>query len=176
MDNIYDKIRKRARQIVSKFPTPDFYQNFSQVNEISRRFYETDSLVAKIKLGVSGKVKNNFGHGLEHATKVSIDAGSLMIIEGRLAGYSDDFVTRRVFLAQIAGLFHDIERKHKDHAEKGAVSTRKALKAYPSFTAQEVEDISKAIQNHEAFKKTVEISSPEGGLISDCLYDADKFR
>ncbi len=33
-----------------------------------------------------------------------------------------------------------------------------------------------AIFNHEAFKKQIEIVSDIGKLISDCLYDADKFR
>ena len=33
-----------------------------------------------------------------------------------------------------------------------------------------------AIFNHEAFKNQIEITSERGKLISDCLYDADKFR
>ncbi|MDH3877881.1 MAG: hypothetical protein OET18_08575, partial [Desulfobacterales bacterium] len=40
----------------------------------------------------------------------------------------------------------------------------------------EISHISTAIQNHEAFKAPVDANSPEGELISNCLYDADKFR
>jgi hypothetical protein len=40
----------------------------------------------------------------------------------------------------------------------------------------EIEDISRAILNHEAFKSPVAIKTPEGVLVSNCLYDADKFR
>jgi hypothetical protein len=40
----------------------------------------------------------------------------------------------------------------------------------------EIEDVCRAIQNHEAFKEITKIESAEGILVSDCLYDADKFR
>jgi hypothetical protein len=33
-----------------------------------------------------------------------------------------------------------------------------------------------AIQNHEAFTEPTPVDSPEGQLLSDALYDADKFR
>jgi hypothetical protein len=42
--------------------------------------------------------------------------------------------------------------------------------------ADEIEDVCRAILNHEAFKKNIRIARPEGILVSDCLYDADKFR
>ena len=121
-------------------------------------------------------MKNNLGHGLGHAVKVSIDAGTLMIIEGGLAGYSKDYTRRRLLLVQCAGLLHDLKRKHKNHAVKGAIFSRELLKGYTAFKHDEVEDISKAIENHEAFQKILKIQTPEGVLISDCLYDADKFR
>ena len=63
----------------------------------------------------------------------------------------------------------------KDHAVKGAEFTQKLLRDFP-MSSQEVTDVCRAIKNHEAFKQDMEIDSPEGKLISDCLYDADKFR
>ncbi len=176
MDIIYDKIRQRARQIAASFPSPDFYQTFSKANESSRHFFEADPIIAKLHVFVAGKVKNNFGHGLEHAVKVSIDAGTLMIIEGGLAGYSKDYTGRRLLLVQCAGLLHDLKRRYKNHAVKGSAFSREVLKGYPTFKPDEVEDISKAIENHEAFQKILKTHTPEGALISDCLYDADKFR
>jgi len=44
------------------------------------------------------------------------------------------------------------------------------------LSSDEIEDICIAIRNHEAFRDTVTVDSREGALISDCLYDADKFR
>ena len=44
------------------------------------------------------------------------------------------------------------------------------------LTPEEIQDVCQAIQNHEAFKSNVHINTAEGILISNCLYDADKFR
>ena len=173
---IYDKIRNRARQIVSHFPSPEFYTAFSVANDFSRNFFATDLIVIKLRSFISENIKDNLGHGIDHANKVSIDAGTLLIIEGNLAGYSEEFIVRRLLLVQCAGLLHDIKRAHKNHAEAGAIFAKEVLKEYSSIEQDEVEDISKAIRNHEAFRKTVEMKTSEGVLISDCLYDADKFR
>ncbi len=174
-EQTYISIRKRACQIVFRFPPPDFYKDFSWAVHLSRKSFETDPVIAQLRSFAAEHLENDFGHGLKHAVKVTLDAGALMLIEGRLAEWSEEFIQRRLCIAQCAGLLHDIKRKEKDHAIKGASYARKILKKYP-LSADEVEDISQAIQNHEAFKKTLEISTPEGLLISDCLYDADKFR
>jgi hypothetical protein len=175
MDPIYTLIRNRARQIVSRFPIPDFYVDFSQDHHRSRQLVDTNPLIADLKIIVAEQIENDFGHGMEHAIKVTTDAGALMMIEGRNAGYDKRFQTRRVLLVQCAGLLHDIKRKHENHAIRGAESARKILKSFP-FLPSEIEDICQAIRNHEAFKSTVPINTPEGNLVSDCLYDADKFR
>ena len=49
------------------------------------------------------------------------------------------------------------------------------LETYP-LAPDEIEDVSRAILNHVAFKATIAIKNLEGVLVSDCLYDADKFR
>ena len=175
MEIIYSRIRQRARQIVSQYPFPDFYQDHSLSNELSLQYLETNPFIEKLRSFVAKHLKNDFGHGIKHALKVAIDAGALIIIENKLAGRSDNFINQRVIIAQCAGLLHDIQRKHEDHAVKGAVYARQVLQIFP-FKSHEVDDICLAIRNHEAFKKTVKASTSEGGLVSDCLYDADKFR
>lgn len=175
MEPIYARIRKRARQIVSSFPVPDFYQDHSYANELSRQYFEKDPVTNELRVFVTKHLEDDFGHGLEHAIKVAIDAGALTIIENKIAGYSADFITRRVVVVQCAGLLHDIKRKQKNHAIQGAAYARKVLKIYP-FYPDEIEDICLAIRNHEAFKSPVEPNTLEGVLVSDCLYDADKFR
>ena len=175
MERIYTQIRDRAHQIVSRFPSPLFYEDFPRANDLSRQFIASNPVVAAIYVFVAEHLEDDFGHGLEHALKVAVDAGALMIVEAEAAEYPIDFMYRRVLLVQCAGLLHDMKRKQKDHAIEGADFARKILKAYPLLTA-EVEDVCQAIRNHEAFKNTAEMNTPEGLLVSDCLYDADKFR
>ncbi|MGD2037877.1 MAG: hypothetical protein PVH28_08340 [Desulfobacterales bacterium] len=175
MQPIYHQIRQRARQIILRYPAPDFYRDHSQACEASRQFFDGDHVIKKLHAYVAATLEDDFGHGLVHAVKVSHDAGTLMVIEARKCGYDEDSLSRLVCLVQAAGLLHDIKRKKKDHAYHSAVHAKKLLKKYP-FSAQEIKDICTAIQNHEAFKDPVKTNAPEGELISDCLYDADKFR
>lgn len=176
MDDIYAQVRERARQIVLAHPGQAFYEDFPKSHASSRKQFETDPVIKALRLFVAENIERNFGHGLAHAEKVTLDAGALMAIEGDLAGYSSAFVHRRIFLVQCAGLLHDIRRNQKHHAEKGALFAGEKLAAWPGFKAGEIEDITNAIRNHEAFKPILEIKSPGGALMSDCLYDADKFR
>ena len=175
MEIIYARIRHRARQIVSQYPSPDFYQDHSLANELSLQYLETNAFTEKLRSFVAEHLEDDFGHGIEHSLKVAIDAGALMIIENKLAGRSDNYINQRVIIVQCAGLLHDIQRRHDNHAVKGAAYARKVLQVFP-FKSHEVDDICRAIRNHEAFKKTVKASTSEGALVSDCLYDADKFR
>jgi len=116
---------------------------------------------------------------LKHAVKVTLDAGAIILIENNnllnQREMAREFLMRRVLTAQCAGLLHDIKRKEENHAVAGAAYAREILKNYQLF-AYEREDICQAIRNHEAFKDTVSVNTPEGQLISDSLYDADKFR
>ena len=175
MQSIYARLREQARLIVSSFPSPDFYQDHSQAYEYSSRLFKTDPEIRKLCRFVSENLDDDFGHGLQHAIKVTIDAGALMNIEGQAAGYSESMLERRTQIVQSAGLLHDTKRKKKDHSKHSADYARAVLENY-SLSYDEIEDVCRAIQNHEAFKINVTIDTPEGALISDCLYDADKFR
>jgi len=175
MTSVYPLIRRRARQIASRFPTPEFYIIHAQANTASVDFFQTDPTISHIRAFVLKHIENDFGHGMAHATKVTVDAGALLLIEGRDAGYTDDLIQDHMRLVQSAGLLHDIKRKQKDHAIAGARFARVALKDFP-FRGRDVEKICHAIRNHEAFKHRSPSGTPEGDLISDCLYDADKFR
>ena len=175
MQPIYTRLRERARQIVAGFPPPDFYRDHHQAAAYARQFLINEPILITLRQYVSDNLADNFGHGLAHAIKVTEDAGAIMYIEGQTAGYSRAKLKRRMSIVQCAGLLHDIKRKKKDHAKLGADHARRILKNYP-LKPEEIEDISRAIQNHEAFKEAIDIETPEGILVSDCLYDADKFR
>jgi hypothetical protein len=175
MQPIYRQIRQRARQIVLRHPTPDFYRDHALAHETSSRLFDSEPVIKKLLSFVEKSLEDDFGHGLIHAVKVSHDAGSLICIEAQGLSHEPDRLSRLVCLVQSAGLLHDIKRKKKDHAIRSAAHAEKLLKRYP-FSAAEIRIICRAIQNHEAFKNRIDADSPEGELISNSLYDADKFR
>ena len=175
MKDIYAQIRKKALEIAAHFPQPSFYKDFLAENAISLETYQTNPLISNIRLYVEENLEDDFGHGLKHATDVTLDAGALTLIEGQIHNDDDVFLNRRMILAQCAGLLHDIKRKMSNHALASAKASREILSGY-SLRKDEIEDIFQAIRNHEAFKTPFELNSVEGKIISDCLYDADKFR
>lgn len=176
MDEIYKRIRARARQIVAQFPLQVFYSDFPNAVDRSARIFNETPIIKEIHNFVANEIGDNLGHGLDHAVKVTLDAGALMAIEGPDAGYSKTYTDRRILLVQSAALLHDIRREESGHAEKGALFANTLLRNYPFFKSDEISDISNAISNHEAFKSARELKTAEGALLSDCLYDADKFR
>ncbi|MDL2269231.1 HD domain-containing protein [Desulfosarcina sp. OttesenSCG-928-A07] len=175
MAPIYLKLRKIARDLVASHATPDFYRDYAAEADDARRFYHTDPVVVQVREMALPLLQNNFGHGMGHGEAVAIDAGTLTIIESRKHGHTGDKVWRHLLLAQCAGLLHDICRKEKNHAEKGAETTRRIISSF-SFQDTEVDAICLAIRNHEAFTRLTPPATDLERLISDCLYDADKFR
>jgi hypothetical protein len=172
---LYAQLRDRARQIVARFPAVDFYRAEAAALEVSRTLFETAPLVVRLRRQVTARLQDDFGHGMLHATRVALDAGALTHIEGGTAGFGGGYLERRICIAHCASLLHDIRRQKSNHAERGAALAAELLARHP-LGADEREDICIAIRNHEAFKPTVSVNTPEGALVSDCLYDADKFR
>jgi hypothetical protein len=173
--SLYTQLRERACRIAVRFPAVDFYRDEAGALDASRTIFETHPLVVRLRQQVMDRLEDDFGHGMLHATKVALDAGALTHIEGRAAGTTGGHLARRVCIAHVAGLLHDIQRKQSHHAEQGASFAAGLLAEYP-LGVDEIEDICIAIRNHEAFKTTVGVNTREGALVSDCLYDADKFR
>jgi hypothetical protein len=135
----------------------------------------THLVVSELRDFVAERIDNDFGHGLDHAVRVTLDAGTLMLVEGKAARLPPKTLTRQLLLVQCAGLLHDIRRKEKNHSASGAEYAEKILKTF-TLSDREIADISRAIRNHEAFKTTIEAKTKTGQMVSDCLYDADKFR
>jgi hypothetical protein len=175
MHPVYDRLRERARALIAACDPPDFYTHCRAACSASQRLFDSDPVISRLKAYVHRHVDEDFGHGLRHLTKVTLDAGALVYIEGRQAGYDPPYLERRMLLAQAAGMLHDLKRKEAEHAVAGAAHARDLLKTYP-FHSEEIEDVGLAIRNHEAFKAPVPSNSESGLLLSDCLYDADKFR
>jgi hypothetical protein len=175
MDAVYLEIRAIARRIVAGHPRPDLYIDHAADLDASLNFYESDGTITRLRGEMRAYLENDFGHGMGHSEKVAIDAGALVIIESRLAGCSETLIGRNLLMAQCAGLLHDICRKENAHAEKGAAKAGGILKGFP-LPPEEAEAVCTAIRNHEAFTSLEALPADPAGLISDCLYDADKFR
>jgi hypothetical protein len=175
MVTVYTRLQRRARQIVSRYPPPAFYSDFSTAASISRSIFDTDPIISDLRLFVTRRLEDDFGHGLLHANKVALDAGCLILAEGSRIGIGRRLANRLVVVVQSAALLHDFKRKEPDHAARGAVFAANLLRGYP-FSVEEREDVRLAIRDHEAFKRRVPINSRRGALVSNCLYDADKFR
>jgi len=175
MATVYARIQSRARQIVSGFPAPDFYIEKADTITLSRKLMAESKQISQLKTIVAQRLEDDFGHGLQHAEKVSLEAGALVLIEGHRSQLPRSVVRRHVFLVQCAGLLHDICRKKKNHAVMGAAIAERILQDF-SLSPKEISDICLSIQTHEAFKAEIVINSSKGRLLSGCLYDADKFR
>lgn len=175
MDPIYHHLKKRTLQIISQFPKPDFHKDFLWATDRSSEMLATHIVVSELRDFVAARIDNDFGHGIDHAVRVTLDAGALMLVEGKAGGLAPKVLTRQLLLVQCAGLLHDIKRKERDHAASGAEYAEKVLKTF-TLSEKEITDISRAIRNHEAFKATIAAKTKTGRMVSDCLYDADKFR
>ncbi|BBO77977.1 hypothetical protein DSCW_53940 [Desulfosarcina widdelii] len=175
MDPVYLEIRRIARQIAARQPQPDFYIDHPEEVKASQHFYRSDATIVRLRRKMVQCLEDDFGHGMGHVEKVALDAGVLTIVESRLKGLGEEQARRNLLLAQCAGLLHDICRKEKFHAEKGAQKAGEILKRYP-LSDDEVHLVCMAIRNHEAFTPLNASRPRPSGMISDCLYDADKFR
>ena len=172
---IYAILKQKAREIASRMPMPDFYQENTDDLARAHRNLNQDPLLGDLRAFVTERLDDDFGHGIGHALKVAADAGALSLIEGRRGGHTEERIQRVSLICQAAGLMHDIHRKHKDHAIEGARYAREALVAF-AFNAEEIDDVCYAIRNHEAFQRITAPPTATACLLSDCLYDADKFR
>ncbi len=171
----YARLQACAREIARSQPPLAFYREEAEAVARSREIFDTAPLVLELRRDLEGVLDEGYGHGIRHAAHVALDAGALCWIEGRAVGGEEPALRRRVEIAHAAGLLHDVLRREENHAERGAALAVRFLSGRRLRT-EEIEDIRVAIRNHEAFKPAAAVDSRQGALLSDCLYDADKFR
>lgn len=175
MTDIYLSLRTKAREIADRYPEPLFYRECADAINQSEQLFQAEPMLVELESLVAKEEDMRLGHGLDHSRKVTIDAGALIILEEHENEGKGPRFSRQVLLAHCAGLLHDIRRGKPEHAEKGARRAARVLESFP-LTGVEVADICSAIGNHVAFKPPQPLKSPWGQLLSDALYDADKFR
>ncbi len=142
---------------------------------VARKLFFTNSSVVYLRGMVRPILQDEMGHGLLHSTRVGLDAATLIDVELMSSPLSREEVERLMVLGLVAGLLHDICRNESNHAESGALEAARVLQSLP-MTREETRCICQAIRNHEAFVAPVVSDRPWFQLVSDCLYDADKFR
>lgn len=162
-----------ARTIAIEVGQPLFCSERRAEISLSEEFFSTEQMSQDI-LKIVASRKNFLGHGPLHVRKVAIDSGAIILSE-KTENMDEKIVRRLVLLGHIAGLLHDICRGEKNHALRGAEEASRVLAAYP-LDSKERLAITVAIQNHEAFRDYRTDISPVVRLLSDSLYDADKFR
>ncbi|MFO7817441.1 MAG: hypothetical protein ACQES5_06470 [Thermodesulfobacteriota bacterium] len=172
MTRDFEAVRHRAKQLARSCRLP-FYEVFTREISRSREIFFNNPLLSRLREDILPFIQTGYSHGIEHCKTVSIEAGALILIEGEYFQLQQK--KRLSLIAQCAGLLHDICRLEADHAQKGAVLSRNILQDYP-LKQSEIEAIAFAVQNHEAFGPPLKPPSEEAALVSDCLYDADKFR
>lgn len=175
VQEVYKKMMEESKRIASGFDSPSFYMEHEGPFSMSQDIYYQNDHVIKCRDMVVQQLSDNLGHGMEHARKVTIDCGALVCIEGKRLSLTRAQIKRAVVIAQLSGLLHDIKRKVPNHAKASAREAEIKLRDF-SLKEGEKQSIVLAISNHEAFVEPEKVHTPLGQLISDSLYDADKFR
>ncbi|MEJ5300240.1 MAG: HD domain-containing protein [Thermodesulforhabdaceae bacterium] len=172
-----DELSRKALEFASRYQKPDFYIRFEAEVARSRHLYFTNPVATLVRESIAEKLSQCecLGHGLYHSSRVAWDCAALLDIELKQSGSMVADRERILLLGIVAGLLHDIARCEPNHAEAGAREAARILRDFP-FTEEEISIICRAIRNHEAFSRPVPSINPVGQLLSDCLYDADKFR
>jgi len=173
LEGEYLEAQEISKRLASDIEPPLFYTDKKKEFEESRRVFENDPVVRRA-LAIVEERGDVLGHGLSHVRKVAVDAGALVLIEMD-RGASEEEKRRALLLAHLAGVLHDIRREQPEHAQRGADEAEVILEDF-DLEERERQAIVQAIRNHEAFKPAVPLEDPSLQLISDALYDADKFR
>jgi len=173
-DAIYPALREKAADAARKMGAPSFYRAHQKELDRSLHFYSESKVIRKCR-GYIDESKLHAAHGIGHCEKVAIEAGAILQIEDVSCKRKSREAEDLMLCAQIAGLFHDIKRNEDDHTVKGSIEAERILRDF-GMEKRYKHYITAAIRNHEAFKEVLDSDDEEAKLVSDVLYDADKFR
>lgn len=175
MNPLPQNLQREAERIASRHPCPAFYVQFKAPFSFARKLFFNHPILILLRDRLEPVLQEDLGHGMYHGTRVSIDGATLIQAELETNPMEPARLERLILMGLIAGLLHDISRGEARHAEVGAREALRYLEALPLQT-EEIECICQAIRNHEAFVTPKTCARPSFQLVSDCLYDADKFR
>lgn len=173
-ETLYQELRELAHQLAQAQPRPSFYREHASLVRRAEESLAGHEFILRCRTYLDESLLE-CAHGLCHCEAVARDAGTIVLIEAGRSNMPAAERERLFTVSIIAGLLHDIKRKELDHAVRGSIEAEKIL----SKLGMELCDrqyIADAIRNHEAFQETFERDDAAGQLVSDALYDADKFR
>jgi hypothetical protein len=171
---VYQRLQDKALAFARGLPAPAFYCTHAPLLRRSEEALRKHELVQRCRAYLD-ESRLECAHGLCHCEAVARDAGAVVLLEASALGLPEGETEGLFITAIIAGLLHDIKRKEDDHAVRGSIESEKIL-AEIGVDLRERQYIADAIRNHEAFQETFERDDVAGRLVSDALYDADKFR
>ena len=171
---LYQQLQERALAFARGLPAPSFYGSHAQLLRRSDEALQHHELVQRCRVYLD-ESRLECAHGLCHCEAVARDAGAIVLLEAASQGIRAGETEELFITAIIAGLLHDIKRKEEDHAVRGSIESEKILTAL-GVDLRDRQYIADAIRNHEAFQETYDRDDIAGRLVSDALYDADKFR
>ncbi len=166
-------VKQEAKWLVGRQSQPRFYDRFSAELAFSREHFFDNPLVIRCCEDVLPFLSDEYGHGIEHAKKVALEAGVIALAEAHPWGM--DQARHLCLLAQLSGLLHDICRLEPEHAQRGAELSLHILKDFPLID-RDKKMIAFAIRNHEAYRSVEITDDPLEEILAAALYDADKFR
>lgn len=168
----YAVLKEKAAACALRIGMPSFYREYLRELEISAASLLENPLLRKCRSFIDEAALHP-AHGMDHGERVAVEAGAILRVE-----CSRDFrpdVDALMVCVQVAGLFHDIKRAEPDHTIKGSREVDLILKNF-DLPAEHKRYITAAIRNHEAFREVLGSEDAQARLVSDSLYDADKFR
>jgi hypothetical protein len=171
---IYPALRAKAAKAARKLGAPSFYRDHQREFARSVASLSEHRVLLKCRSYLD-ESKLHPAHGIGHCEKVAIEAGVILQIEKAGARQPAAALPELMLCAQIAGLFHDIRRSEDNHTIKGSIEAERILGEF-EMDERFKRYITAAIRNHEAFKEVLASEDEEAKLVSDSLYDADKFR
>ncbi len=170
----YQKLHDTARSMAQTLPVPAFYELHAQEIRRADETLGSHELIKKCRACLDTS-QLECAHGICHCEAVARDAGAIILVEGRRQDLRQSAIEPLFIDAIIAGLLHDIKRREEDHAVRGSIEAEKILTTL-GVDERSRSYITYAIRNHEAFKTTCDLDDKAGCMVSDALYDADKFR
>jgi hypothetical protein len=171
---IYLRLREKAVNMAEGIGLPSFYSDYDKEIGASAASFAASDVIRKCEELIDTS-KMHPAHGFQHLKKVAIEAGALAQIEGNVRECCAAEREEVLLCAQLAGFLHDIRRAEKEHTIAGSVEAGRILKGC-GMKKRYIKYITAAIRNHEAFREVLPSSDETAKLISDSLYDADKFR
>ncbi len=168
-----EQVKREAKNLAGMQPQPRFYDRFAPELAFSKDLFFDHPLVVRCCEDALPFLVDDYGHGIDHAKKVAVDAGAIALVEAQPWGM--DQARHLCLLAQLSGLLHDICRLEPEHALRGAEVSAQILAYFP-LADRDKEMIAFAIRNHEAFRPMETSADHQEELLASCLYDADKFR